>query len=247
MINTDEGSVQEIQLSSIFEQTFDKISNTLGRQNLNWKMLPDLIVTNDQIVFYVPNKNKVEVVNLDSMSGYSIDLPCDAESILLASANKWLIQDTFRNKYVFEKSSGSQPCPNVLREIQESDGNDLRKDFLLNCSQDNLHQNILSEALQRKINSPNRLLASNNMYAGIVVGFPELDSANELYYWPRKKRLNDFITPIITTDGQVIRTISVEQVPDEVCPSDKKHTGITGYLEIVNTVNHKVRYVPIPE
>lgn len=247
MINTDEGSVQEIQLSSIFEQTFDKISNTFGRQNLNWKMLPDLIVTNEQIVFYVPNKNKVEVVNLNSMSGYSIDLPCDAESILLASANKWLIQDTFRNKYVFEKSSETQPCPNVLREIEESDGNDLRKDFLLNCSRDNLHQNILSEALQRNINSPNRLFVSNNIYAGIVVGFPELDSANELYYWPRKKRLNDFIKPIVTTDGQVIRTLSVEQVPDEVCPNDKKHAGIAGYLEIVNIVDRKVRYVPVPE
>nr|XP_050853012.1 von Willebrand factor A domain-containing protein 8 [Vespula vulgaris]XP_050853013.1 von Willebrand factor A domain-containing protein 8 [Vespula vulgaris] len=247
MINTDKASVQQVQLSSILEQTVDKISNSLGRQNFNWKMLPDLIASENQIVFFVPNNNKMEVVNLDSMSAYSINLPCDVESILLASANKWLIQDTFKNKYIFEKSVESQPCPNVLREIQESDSTYLRKDLLLNCAQENLHENILSEALQRKINSPNRLLVTNNIYAGIVIGFPELDSANELHYWPREKRLNSYITPIITNDGQVIRTVSTKQVPEEVCPSDKKHTGIAGYLEVVNTVNHKVRYIPIPE
>nr|KAF7423742.1 hypothetical protein H0235_009025 [Vespula pensylvanica] len=247
MINTDKASVQQVQLSSILEQTVDKISNTLGRQNLNWKMLPELIASENQIVFFVPNNNKMEVVNLNSMSAYSINLPCDVESILLASANKWLIQDTFKNKYIFEKSVESQPCPNVLREIQESDSTYLRKDLLLNCAQENLHENILSEALQRKINSPNRLLLTNNIYAGIVIGFPELDSANELHCWPREKRLNSYITPIITNDGQVIRTVSTKQVPEEVCPSDKKHTGIAGYLEVVNTVNHKVRYIPIPE
>ncbi|KAI4486325.1 hypothetical protein M0802_012344 [Mischocyttarus mexicanus] len=247
MINTDNGTIEEVKLSSILEETVDKITNSFGRQNLDWKMLPDLIASNNQLVFFIPNNNKIEVVNLDSMSTYSINLPCDVESILLASANKWLIQDTSKNKYIFDKSVESQPCPNVLREIQESNSNFLKKGSLLSCTQENLHSNILSEALKQKINSPNRLLVTNNIYAGIVTGFPELDSANELHYWPRKRRFNSFIKPIVLNDGQVIRTISTEQVPEEVSPSDKKHTGISGYLEIVNTVNHKVRYIPIPE
>ncbi|XP_014598623.1 PREDICTED: von Willebrand factor A domain-containing protein 8 isoform X1 [Polistes canadensis] len=247
MINTDNASIQEVKLFSVLEQTVDKITNSLGRQNLNWKMLPDLIASKNQLVFFLPNNNKMEVVNLDNMTIYSINLPCDVESILLASANKWLIQDTSKNKYILGKSVESQPCPNVLREIQESNSNFLKKSSFLSCAQENLHPNILSEALQQKIDSPNRLLVTNNIYAGIVTGFPELDSDNELHYWPRKRRLNIFTAPIVTNDGQVIRTISTEQVPEEVFPSDKKHIGISGYLEVVNTVNRKVRYIPIPE
>ncbi|KAK2575217.1 hypothetical protein KPH14_002679 [Odynerus spinipes] len=247
MVNTDSGSVQEIQLSSIFEQTAGKISNAFGLQNLYWKMLPDLISPNNQIVFFVPNGNKIEVVDLGTMSAYSINVPCEIESILLTSANKWLLQDTLKNKYVLGKSVESQPCPNVLRQVEESSSTFLKRGTLLSCAQYNLHPNILNEALNQKMDSPNRLFVTDNTYAAIVTGFPELDSANELHYWPRKERSASLLTPIITKDGQVIRTISTEQVPEEVCPADKQLAGISGYLEVVNTANHKIRYIPIPE
>lgn len=210
-------------------------------------MKTELLSSHDLIVLYTQDQDKLEVVNLQSMCAYSMNLPCNIESVLLASARKWLIQDTSKNKYVLVKSTDQDPCPNVLRELDESNSTDLKTGRVLNCGRDSLHKAELSEALQQKVDCPNRLLVTDNTYAGIALGFPDLDSTSELHFWPRKARTRSFITPIVTQNGQVIRTISPDQVPEEVQPRGTKLAGISGYLEIVDTVNHKLRYIPIPE
>ncbi|KAL6257046.1 hypothetical protein P5V15_011981 [Pogonomyrmex californicus] len=210
-------------------------------------MNTDLLLSHNLIVLYTQDHDKIEVINLQNMCAYSMTLPNYIESVLLASDKKWLIQDVSKDKYILTKSSDSNPCPNVLRELDESNSADLKTGSVLNCGKSSLHKTELSKALQQKIDCPNRLLATDNTYAGIATGFPDLESSNELHFWPRKGRMRSFIKPIITQDGQVVRTISSNQVPDEVFPKDKKPTGICGYLEIVDTVNHKLRYIPIPE
>jgi len=247
MVNVNEGSVRELQISSFLDVASDKLSNTFRSKTPQWKMKADLLSSHNLIVLYTQNHNKVEAVNLQNMCAYSMNLPCKIESILLASDKKWLIQDTSKNKYVLMKSTDSDPCPNILHEMNESNSTDLKTSSVLNCGRSSLHKTELSKALQQKIDSPNRLLVTDNTYAGIVIGFPDLDSSNDLHFWPRKERTRSFMPPIITQNGQVIRTISPSQVPDEVYPKDKKHAGISAYLEIVDTVNHKLRYLPIPE
>lgn len=207
----------------------------------------DLLSSHDLIVFFTHNYNKIDVVNLQTMCSYMMNLPCNIESILLASDRKWLIQDTLKNKYILTKHSDIDPYPNILRELDESNSTYVKTGSILNCGRNSLQEADLTKALQQKINSPNRVIVTDNTYAGIVIGFPDLDSSNDLHFWPRKGRTRSFMTPIITSNGQVIRTISSDQVPNEIYPKDKKHTGISGYLEIVNTVNHKLRYIPIPE
>lgn len=247
MVNINEGSVRELQISSFLDVASDKLSNAFRSKTPQWKMKADLLSSHNLIVLYTQNHNKVEAINLQNMCAYSMNLPCKIESILLASDKKWLIQDTSKNKYVLMKSTDSDPCPNILHELNESNSTDLKTSSVLNCGRSSLHKTELSKALQQKIDSPNRLLVTDNTYAGIVIGFPDLDSSNDLHFWPRKERTRSFMTPIITQNGQVIRTISPSQVPDEVYPKDKKHAGISAYLEIVDTVNHKLRYLPIPE
>lgn len=246
-VNVNEGSVRELQLSSILDVASDRISNAFRNRNHQWKMKADLLSSHNLIVFYTHGHNKIEVVNLQNMCAYSMNLPCDIESILLASDSKWLVQDMSRSKYMLTKSSSTDPCPNVLRELNESNSTDLKTGRVLNCGRDGLHKTELSKVLQQRVDAPNRIIVTDNTYAGIAIGFPDLDSSNDLHFWPRKGRTRDFMTPIVTQNGQVIRTISADQVPDEVCPKDKKRTGISGYLETVDLVNQKLRYIPIPE
>ncbi|KAG7197989.1 hypothetical protein KM043_016215 [Ampulex compressa] len=246
LVNTNEGTAQEIQLSSFLDIASDKISNAFKRGNLHWKMKSDLILSHNQVIFFTYNNNKIEVIDLRSMQAYSFILPCDIESILLASHEKWLVQDTSKGKYLLTKSSDAAPCPNVLRSLEESNSSYLKRGSLLSCGKGSLHSTVLSAALQQKIDSPNRLLVTDNTYAGIVVGFPDLDHFSELHFWPRKSRNKSFMPPIVTENGEVIKTVTTEQVPDEVLPNDRRRLGVAGYLEIVDTVNHKLRYIPVP-
>lgn len=247
MVNINEGSVRELQISSFLDTASDRISNALKSTSPQWRMKTDLLLSHNLIVFFIQGYDKIDVVNLQTMSAYSMNLPINIESILLASDRKWLIQDTRKNKYILMKSLDADPCPNTLRELDESNNGYLKTGSILCCGKQSLRETELSKALQQKIESPNRIIVTDNTYAGIAVGFPDLDSSNDLHFWPRKGRMRSFMTPIITQNGQVITTISSNQVPDEVFPKDKKPTRISGYLEIVDTINHKLRYIPVPE
>lgn len=247
MVNVNDGSARELQCSSFLDIASNRLSDVFGNTGPYWRMKTDLLSSRNLIVFFTHGQSKIDVVNLQTMLSYSMSLPCDIESILLASDNKWLIQDMSKNKYILTKSSDQDPCPNILRELNESNSAYLKAGSVLSCGPSSLSEANLSEALQQKINSPNRVIVTDNTYAGIVIGFPDLDGSNDLHFWPRKGRTRSFMTPIVTQRGQVIRTASSDQVPDEICPKDKRHVGISGYLEIVDTVYHKLRYIPVPE
>lgn len=247
MVNVTEGSAQELQTSSLLDIASDRISSVFGDAGPHWKMKADLLSSHNLIVFFTHGQDKIDLVNLQTMLVYSMSLPCDIESLLLASDKKWLIQDTSKNKYVLTKSADDDPCPSILRELNESNSAYLKTGSVLSCGKSSLSEADLSAALQQKTSAPSRVVVTDNTYAGIAIGFPDLDGSNELHFWPRKGRTRSFITPIVTQRGQVIRTVSPDQVPDEVYPKDKRHIGISGYLEIVDTVHRKLRYIPIPE
>ncbi|XP_076618440.1 von Willebrand factor A domain-containing protein c12.2 isoform X2 [Colletes latitarsis] len=247
LVDINNGSARQIQLSSLFDKASDKISNAFSNKKYLWKMNNELTLSHNQIVFYTFNSNKIEVIDLHSMSAYTITLPFNVESVLLPSEKKWLIQDTSRNKYVLTKSADSSPCSNVLQDLEESNKSHLKVGSFLSCSKNNLSPSVLSAALQQKIDSPNRLIVTDNTYASIAVGFPDLESTNELHFWPRKQRSRSFTPPIIMESGQIVRTVVPQEVPDDLFPTNAKHLGIASYLEIVDTVNHKLRYIPIPE
>ncbi|XP_026673539.1 von Willebrand factor A domain-containing protein 8 isoform X2 [Ceratina calcarata] len=247
LVNVNERSVRKLELLSFFNMASDKISNAFRNSNPRWRMKTDLIESHNQIVFYTCNSNKMEVTDLSSMCSYTLNLPFDVESILIPSEKKWLIQDTKKNKYVLKKSNDSVPCPNVLQQVEESSNNDFKIGSFFTCANSNLNSNVLSAALKQKIDAPNRLLVTSNTYASIVVGFPDLDSFNEIHSWPRSHRNESFSPPIVMENGQIVRTLLPHEVPDEVLPKTGRYVGIAGYLEVVDTVNHKLRYIPIPE
>ena len=247
IVNLGEGFVQKVEILSFFDIASDKISNALRNTSFHRKMKTDLIKSHNQIVFYVYNSNKIEVVDLNRMCFYIVNLPFEIESILLPSEKRWLIQGRNQNKYILKKSVESSPCPNILQQVEESSKNNFENDLFLSCTGSNLNSNLLSAALKQKIDSPNRLLVSNNTYATIAVGFPDLDSFNELHTWPRPKQSRSSAPPVFMDNGQIIRTVTAREVPNDILPNTGANLGVVGYIEIVDIVNQKLRYIPVPE
>ncbi|OXU18814.1 hypothetical protein TSAR_009759 [Trichomalopsis sarcophagae] len=240
------GIAYNLQLSSMFDSASDKISQVLGNRSYTWKLRKDLIESHNQIVIFTPNNNKIEVMDLDKSSAFTMTLPFEIDSILLASPERWLIQSTQQDKFILQKSLSTSPCPNILRRVDQDDSGPYKIGSLLNCSKESLSNEMLGKVLNQKIESPNRIVATNNTYASIVVGFPELDSSNEVFSFPRNQRVHSFSIPIITQQGTIIRTIASSNVPSPALYEGKAHPGSSGYLEITDPIDKKLRYVPIP-
>lgn len=230
----------------MLDYTSDRISQVLGNRNFTWKLKTDLVVSKNQLVIFAPNSNKIEVIDLEKMCAFTMSLPFEIDSILLASSDRWLIQSTSNEKFILQKSAETSPCPNVLRKVDQNDLEKIKLGSLLACSKSGLSSQMLSKALKQNIDSPNRIVATDDTYASIIVGFPQLDSANEVFSFPRNKNVKSFITPIITSHGHVIRTISSSNVPTSALHDGKPHPGSSGYLEITDAIENKLRYIPIP-
>lgn len=245
--NVKTGLAKQIPLSSFLDMATDRLSNAFRNKTSSWQMKNDLVVSHNQVVFYMFNSNKIEVIDLHSLSAYTINLPFDVASVLLPSDKKWLVQDMSRRKYILKKQTDSSPCPNVLQEVEESGDNHLQSGVFLSNNKTSLDRTVLSAALEQKIDSPNRVLVTDNTYASIAVGLPDLDSFNEVHYWPRQQRIRNLTPPIVMESGQIVRTVAPESIPDDILSKNEKHLRVAGYLEVVDTVSHKLRYMPVPE
>jgi hypothetical protein len=152
-------------------------------------------------------------------------------------------------KYVLSKATVMDPCPSLLQPVEDTCSTS-SVGYINTCDFENLPFDMLSDALGQKISAPNRILCTNSTYAAVAVGFPELDhTASELYVWPRQERYRGgSATSIILRDcGQVVRPVSSIEVPTEVISSEKRHPALSGYLEITDLINHKLRYLPVPQ
>lgn len=235
-------------MASLLDAASDKLTQVLGSRGFTWKLKPDLISSHDLVVLFTPNNDRIEVVDLKSKSCYSMKLPFEIESLLTASADKWLILTTSGEKFVLRKSHGAKSCPDVVAEVNDAENfSDSELKSVSSCARKDLSSSMLSDALGRKIDSPNRLIAGDGAYAGIIVGFPDLESGNEVFVFPRNERVKSGVSPIVTDDGQVIRSISPGKVPADGLREGKRHPGASGYLEVVDVVRRSARYIPIPQ
>jgi hypothetical protein len=152
-------------------------------------------------------------------------------------------------KYVLSKAALTDPCPSLLQPIEDTCSTS-SVGYISTCDSENLPFDMLSDALGQTISAPNRILCTNSTYAAVAVGFPELDrAASELYVWPRQDRYQGSSgAAIILRDcGQVVRPVSSTEVPREVISSEKRQPALSGYLEITDLINHKLRYLPVPQ
>ncbi|XP_021936474.1 von Willebrand factor A domain-containing protein 8 isoform X2 [Zootermopsis nevadensis] len=238
----------QIPLLSTFRSATEGFARTMGTEVGNWHMMTDMLDQTNSVILYEIGGSKVEVVNVRTMTAMSFSLPFHISSINLPSINKWLIEDTVNKKYVLSKVSPTDPCPSMLQPIGDTCSNSLG--YIVTCDSENLPFDMLSDALGQKLSAPNRILCTDNTYAAVAVGFPELDQTeNELYVWPRpaKHRGRPYTAIILRDCGQVVCPVSSAQVPKELISSDKIQPAVSGYLEITDIVNQKLRYLPVPQ
>ncbi|XP_044576312.1 von Willebrand factor A domain-containing protein 8 [Cotesia glomerata] len=243
VIDVDNGSAKSVKLSSFFKDASNRLSGAFRNQATKWKLKNELISSNNQAILYTPNGNKIDVLDLKTMNLFSMSLPLDIESIAIVSPQKWLIHNTSKNLFILEKSIDTLPCPNILRVV-ERDSKSINMGTIITASQSGLNKINLSKALNQDIESPNRFFVTDSTYATVVVGLPELYSTNEVYIWPRNQRVRVSSSPIVN-DSQIIKVIPSDKIPKEATVDGHNH-NIFNYLEVVDVVDHKVRYLPIP-
>ncbi|KAJ9594055.1 hypothetical protein L9F63_014532, partial [Diploptera punctata] len=245
------GRSHNIPLLSTFESAKGSFARTLGTNIGNWHMRTNMLSQHGVMVLYENGGSKVEVVNVEAMTALAFSLPFNISSVNLSAIDRWLVEDTTSNKYLLTKANLTDPCPSVLNPIENTcDSNSLG--YIISCDSENLSYDILSDVLKQKLSAPSRVICTEDTYAAIAVGFPELDrTMNELYFWPRQKKLQtqgDFENTVILRDcGQIIHAVTSAQVPKEVMKKDKGHVPVSGYLEIVDLLNEKLRYLPVPQ
>ncbi|KAF4526552.1 hypothetical protein B566_EDAN009123 [Ephemera danica] len=257
VVSPDSKEASQLALTSTLSGAAERISQTFfSKTKSNWRLKTDFLL-NNYGVLYELGGNKVEVINIEDMTAVSLTLPCELENISLVSKDKWLIEDTRRNKYVLQMGAAGDACPSVLLKIDEH-GQGLAP--IHAAATQDLGKFVLNKALGEQLNSPNRLFSTRDAHAALVVGFPELDhSDNEVYQW---NRIEDYSSPpsaarrtagnhqkntiILPNCGQIVQPVAKWKVPKDGLP-DNKHLGIPAYIEVTDLLFNKLRYIPVPE
>jgi len=126
----------------------------------------------------------------------------------------------------------------------------------------------LKIVLGESTSSPNTLFVSQDDYANLALGFPELEfSASDIYSWPRVKTENNgkkTVNASKNTGGmqfndkgrdliflkdscQIVKPVSNNDVPKDGIGKHVAVGNCVAFLEVVDLMAGQVRYIPVPE
>ncbi|XP_046400469.1 von Willebrand factor A domain-containing protein 8 [Ischnura elegans] len=262
------GVVKKVPLptnASLFEDAKGLAKSFLGsslyKDRERWSFQAGMMDQNWGVLYRVGG-NHIEMINIESLSSYSFTVPFELSSIHLVGPHSWLVEATDGTKYTLERKNDNVPCANHLIYLDETKSkDDLSMGPINQCESQPMDKFVLSSALGNQIDSPNRLLSTDNTYAAIVVGFPELKhSENDVYLWPKPtvetfEQQQSNRTPVqnlsvlLKDCGQIVRCLPGWKAPKEALPEndENKRSGIAAFLEVTDVMSHKLRYIPIPE
>ncbi|XP_031729156.1 von Willebrand factor A domain-containing protein 8 [Anarrhichthys ocellatus] len=275
------GAVRRLMLSPDTDQPSTKASSwwSSKEQQAAHKMCHDFAHKN-WLLFYKEEGNQLDVLDVLEGRVHSISLPINLKSVYLVAEDRWLLLESNTNKkFLLTKplhmsAEDSGVCQlHSISEDSVSSGHGASSDEasvpqMLSCEQ--LPNENLSAALDQKIVSPNRILADSGSFARVVVGFPDLVSANEVYSFKRPVDLSVMKSAesgahmflrgglrsseakrencvSLLSANQVVRALPPNKVPlREVYPKDVTPPMTAAYLEVTDLNSKKVKYIPVP-
>lgn len=166
--------------------------------------------------------------------------------------------------YLLRRESADEPMPSTLNPIVQnmSEEGENTTD-ITKINRHGLSDFGLKMVLGENMSSPNTIFNSSQSYATLVMGFPELEfSANEVYHWP--KLAEDNVKPEPTTNRtdrgknnvflrescQIISPISADKIPTAFKENNyglSTPGNIMAYLQVVDLMAGKLRFIPVPE
>lgn len=246
-INSNTGKARSIKSSSLLESASGKILKALKNRYVSWKLKTDLINSSNQLLFFTPNSNEIQVMDLETMHAFSMTLPFTIDSLIVISPERWFVQNTMKDRYVLEKDPKNCSCPNILKKIDQSNEGRGELEYILACGEKSLKKDSLSLALSQNIHTPGRIISTNDTFVGMIVGVSELSNTNQIFTIPRNRRIKSLHEPIITEDGQIIRIISASEVLPSYTQNETASQRSPGYIEITDPLRKTLRYIMIPK
>ena len=179
-------------------------------------------------------------------------------------------EDNSSNLFILRKESDSEPIPNLLNPInQKFESNNEPLDTINAINKEGLSDFGLKFVLKESVSSPNLMLTTPESYATLIMGFPELEfSPNDVYCWPNKDSVSANITHppsigsrqhfkdssrnvvFLKDSCQIISPVGPKELPVNAKESNyglSAPGNITAYLQVVDLMSSRLRYIPVPE
>ena len=224
----------------------------------------------------------IKSVHLLSREQYLIEVDKTDNEQQDSSANDISHVPDSGNMFMLKKESVDDMIPTMLSPVIQHTVNisdemaagaeilDKKTTNLLEISTAGITDYGLSKAFGSKISSPHSVMVSDNTYAGVVLGFPELEfSPSEVHVWPRPKEATigqekpssnnygggvskKFSDPtknivILRNSSQIVRPVSYSELPKDCKAATQGPGNVTAYLEVVDLMQNKLRFIPVPE
>ncbi|XP_033638187.1 von Willebrand factor A domain-containing protein 8-like [Asterias rubens] len=275
LINTKSGVTSRLFLTSPLETAKEIIGRKLSSSEVKGHRMCRDLADKNIVVFYQEEGDHLDVVDVLNGTAHSLQLPFKLETMHMPSLDTWLLTEAkTQRKYILSRPTPDSPVHQltVIYETQPSsaDVSDsesaIGNHATLGISAQGLTPANLSEAIGEKVDAPNRILADESNYGAVAVGFPELQSAIDIYTIPRdptpvEERGDTLLASItggrskVSIEGQagilpevsqVARIVPSQRTPVEVFPEGKAPANVAGYLEIADLAQRKVKYIPVP-
>ncbi|KAJ8310233.1 hypothetical protein KUTeg_012098 [Tegillarca granosa] len=261
LVNFESGEVSRLQSPALPETGPDKrrFPATMIQKSNPYRMCPSTRPdARGSLIFYEQNGDLL--VALTGAFAHSLQLPCKIKQVNQADINQWIVSETDSEKKFLVRMNEDNSF--TLHSIDETN----IISAVSEIASLPLSDNLLKKTINKEISSPNRIMVTPDSYATVLVGFPDLETS-EVYSAPRdplKESTSDdgdqrfgFVgkpthkprTSItcLPESGQIIRALPTWQVPEKVYPGGKRPRNLSGYLEVTDAPNQKLRYVPVPE
>lgn len=269
VVNYKTGEVCRLSSSALPEIPMEKRrfpaanSQVLNPYRMCPSTLPDAKGT---ILFYKEGGDSIVAVT--GKYAHSVDVPFVIKNAHQAGADKWLLSNENNEKFLIQMAEDNSFS---LFPITESGPSA----FIRGLSSVPLSEEHLKLSLKNESVGPNRTSILRDSYVSVMLGFPDSTEV-ELYSSPReplpekKSQAKDVVnvptfglfgasTPkpeenptkrsrivCLPESGQIVEGLPTWKVPESALTKSERARDVSGYLEVIDPVNHILRYIPVP-